>query len=238
MIKNLCNKSLVIICLVTAICLMVSGCQSEKNSEKTPMTTTDTLDIKNGYVEEEPIYDCDADEISSMEIDYTPFVDLEMLISEQSFIDEVSRNFSGWSEQSESLLYGGTGIYLSSTPVYAYHLNDEKLASVILCYVFSEDKAKAGEIQICLNGDEVTYFFSYVGTNSGVDKIVETMKESPDTKFIKLYNNRTHTIIDEDSEPMDTDFKMVGDVFHSLNYEFLGVSYNDIIENLVWIELD
>ena len=233
------KKHLLISCILSVMIMILSGCASDGEGKETTSETTTKkiLNIDMGHNPVEPVYKCDAEILANMDIDYTPFIDIDAKLGEQSFIDECKESYGLVATEEDSALYGSKGCFVSKTPIYAYNLNDEGLARVMICYVFNEDKLCAGEISFNLNEGGVLTVFSFARSNS-VDRNLRTMMESPDEKFIKILNNRSNTIIDENSKPLDIAFKMTGDVFHTLNYEFLGVSYNDIVKNMVWIEFD
>lgn len=224
---------------VVAIMLLSSiiACESREDSEMENVPETTVLNVGNDKLggKVQATYECNADVIKEMDIVYNPIADLKEKLGDMEFVEELKQTLFFLSEDTGEPLYEKKGCYLSMCNVYLYNIDENVVANALRCYIFTEDKEEAGELMFYEVNGELQYDISSCAYGSTSD-ILKILSKAPEATYIILTNGYGHTLVNEDNISSNSEFDIKGDVYHALNYELLGVSYNDIIEDLVWVE--
>lgn len=135
-----------------------------------------------------------------------------------------------------SLPYEDKGCYISITPIHFWDAGENKISTVAWFAVFSQ------------NFDKVITLVCYEYGNTLMMQIdsefystlMEYFCSQPNEKYICIFNGMHILILDSQNVLYDAYNKTTvdGDYYHVLDYEKLGVSYNEIIsqDKLIWIE--
>ncbi len=230
------SKSIVLAVLLIVVSIMSIGCSGYRNSGESETERQTGNNLANMIMGGKTVkYDLDEIELRQMSIDYTPIVDTSEKFSDTEFLNECKERLQPYTESEKAVLYGEKGVYISTYPVYSFYVDERALNDAVRCYIFTEDMVNVGELKFSVEEDALQYRMSLSYNPS---TIVETLALRPEERYILLRNENENGCLDE-SNMVDNDvFSITGDVYHTLNYPLLAVSYNDIINNMVWIELD
>lgn len=216
----------------------VAACTSGNDEEKTPETMSvvshagGTLGGNNGA-----IYECNAEDVLKAGIVKEPIVDLTEKTADEAFMAELKETLKMSSEEENNVLYGKKGCYISTKGIGQYNIAENASADAVNCYIFSEEKEVIGELMFYVYDEKLQYqIVFFESTNPEV--YFKTLSKLPEKEYIVLTNGYKQTYIDEENTVTDLDFDIEGDVFGALNYKFLRVSYNDILEQMVWVEFE
>lgn len=186
-----------------------------------------------------------AEEIEGLEPIYNIDISMEAIINGTDgyekehetlwgFIDSIQEN-CGLPYYGSGFQYGERGCYISLTPIYFWDALSNEIANEVCVAVFNEDFSAAQVIQFFKEENTLTMQLS----SSFGDSMLEAFRAAPDEKFICLFNPDA-CLLDAQNSLYATRDKVTveGDYYHALDYEKLGVSYNDFAspERLIWID--
>ncbi len=178
---------------------------------------------------------CDASIISSYEIDYSPFMNIEKKLQDKSFLKAITEELQQLSEEENTSLTGLDGCYLSTKQVLSFDALSNGMRGVIYVYFFTADREEAGYFIFTRSG--FSALRELVFYNEAVNCLDD---EDASEKYIRLVYNFRHGYLSQDntvSGITSSYFQIVGDYYHALDYETLAISYEEIVaeENLLWI---
>ena len=186
-----------------------------------------------------------AEEIEGLEPVYNIDISMEAIINGTDgyekehetlwgFIDSIQEH-SGLPYYGSGFQYGERGCYISLTPIYFWNALSNEIANEVCFAVFNEDFSAAQVIQFFKEENTLTMQLS----SSFGDSMLEAFRAAPDEKYICLFNPGGGLLDAQNFLHATRDKVTVeGDYYHALDYEKLGVSYNDFasLEKLVWID--
>ena len=68
--------------------------------------------------------------------------------------------------------------------------------------------------------------------------ILKILKAEPDKEYIILYNGEKNILLNKENKTSRSGLKIIGDVFGILDEEELKVTYNELMEDMVWVEFE
>ncbi len=189
----------------------------------------------------------DAEELMSARPEYEPVIDFSR-IAETGFRQITDLIGEGKIDGNGEIPFEEMpGVYISPVPEYIF---DMALFKIIgqRYYLFDEDKEFAGYVQFEKSrfDDSATVYTGIYGSVYDTRKYWSYRSEFQDMKYITVSNFvgavRDDIILIDDSNntryPGMYAYTVNGDYYHTLRYELLGVSFNDITaeEKYVWID--
>lgn len=231
--------------IVALVGILSAGCVDITSGIGVPNSqTNDKLNAIIGTTEKD-LYVCEASIIEKSEIEYSPCIDLSKQLQNQTFLDEWGMTLALLGDDDDTYLYEKKGCYLSACGVYMFNIEEYGLANIVRCFIFTEGGEYAGEIYFSAYNGELSsnVVLRHMSTDRQSD-ILEMLSQYPDNEAILLTNGYRHMFLDENNQISKSDqlsndvaFEVVGDCYHALNEQLLGVSYNEIVDrnNWVWI---
>lgn len=174
-------------------------------------------------------------DISVLNTEHEPIVDLNELLNDNTFQQQVRDYFS--SEPSASNM---NGCYFSVCGAEMYNVNTNKVEKTMQCFIFTQDLEEVGTLHFNMDGSKLITSYSI---NSGTrSALLKKLSEKPDERFVILTDGFNNVmLLNKDNETIklsagSEDFTIIGDCFGLLSVE-LRLSYNDIVneDNLVWV---
>lgn len=234
-------KKYAILAIMVSMMTLMSACDSESteetnvnNVEEKSTKETNNLNEKIGETKEK-VYECDEEVLKKQDIEYNYIMNIEEKLEEEAFLNELKEGLNNLREDVNSFLYEERGCFLSLENVCYFNIVENALMDGVNCYFFTEDKEPAGEVMFFLNNGKIDHNISWY-TRDSMSYILKKLSENPDEKYVILTNGYNHTLIDKFNSSSNIDFKIKGDVYHVLDYERIGVSYDSLIQNMIWIE--
>lgn len=174
-------------------------------------------------------------DISFLNTEHEPIVDLHELLIDNTFQQQVRNYFS--SELSTSNM---SGCYFSVCGAEMYNVNTNNVEKAMQCFIFTQDLEEVGTLHFNMDGSKL--ITSYSINNGTRSALLKRLSEKPDERFVILtdgFNNVMLLNKDNKTIKLSTgsdDFTIIGDCFGLLSGE-LGLAYNDIVneDNLVWV---
>ncbi|MCH5270671.1 MAG: hypothetical protein J1E83_07965 [Lachnospiraceae bacterium] len=185
-----------------------------------------------------------AEEIEGLEPVYNIDISMEAIINGTDGYEEAHETLWGFidSVQESSGLpytggfqYGERGCYISLTPIYFWDARANEIANEVWFAVFNEDFSETQVIQFF----KVENTLMMQWSSAFGESLIEAFRTAPDEKYICMFN--THVCMLDAQNSLHATREQVtveGDYYHALDYEKLGISYNDFAapERLVWID--
>ena len=174
-------------------------------------------------------------DISVLNTEHKPIVDLYELLIDNTFQQQVKDYFS--SEPSASNM---SGCYFSVCGAEMYNINTNKVEKAMQCFIFTQDLEEVGTLHFNMDGSKLITSYSI---NSGTrSALLKRLSEKPDERFVILTDGFNNVmLLNKDNKTIklsagSEDFTIIGDCFGLLSGE-LGLAYNDIVneDNLVWV---
>lgn len=196
---------------------------------------TNSANIIGG--KKETVSECDAQSLAKSIVNLEKSIDVYEKLNDETFIKEVSDVMALTREDPNAYFDGNGGFYISKCQVCSFNLMENSLVNTVRLYLFDVEKTPIGEIMIYKHNDKLGYEIVVYGeyTNSDILKILKT---ESDKEYIILYNGEKNILLNEENKPSGSGLKIIGDVFEILNEDVLTVTYNQLVEDMIWIEVE
>lgn len=236
--------------LSISIVLLLSACSSPQGqqelTETKGMFLSDPRTYTIGGRPADAVTDCDAAAMEGAGLDYEFPWDLREEFSNQEYEAELRAEFLRKLQldrdgNDTSLLADADGCYISLKPHPIFILPDRTYSKAFYCYLFSRDMEPVGRILFVDNNGKLEYNNPEIFNIRSEEYNTKVMREAPDRRFLLITNNYDDLLLDENNvgyEKWNTVYKITGDFFHTLDWEAVSVSYNELTseENLYWLE--
>lgn len=193
----------------------------------------------------EPIYTLSADKVIEANADFGIRIPVDKILKsgigyKKYYEDMISGLNRAIGEVAlvpeDSAFREGGGYYIADRSVRIYDVIDNEVINEEWLFVFSKDYSEVFQFQLSKSGREIV-----VRLCLGVicDELLELMKENPDVKYIVLLNGTHNTLAITPENTIhlwDEEVMVEGDYYHALDYEKMAISYNEIMDNLIWVE--
>lgn len=230
--------------LITLVIFFFNGkSRSNKENENSNNAKESMLDVLIGK-SPEPKLILDAAEISASKIDYEYTLPIKPILDSEEgyegYYESMVQLVKNLCESAENYpFYQEEGFYVSTVPIYYFDAYNNTLSIETHVLLFSKDMSKTTVLIFFTHNNELQVQVLYP-FDSYMEKLFQ---KEPDEKYIFLFNANDNLIIGSDNELYTGisphEFEVVGDYYHALDYEKLGVSYAELTDadNLVWIDI-
>lgn len=254
------KTALLTVVTVLLITALIAGCTftGPKVSKSDPAETTpeDTAETEStsgtvdpdandttGELPENAVMVCNVADLEGKEIRYRPEWYIRSQLTDPQYLAGVGE----WIKRTlylteDSLLKGAEGCYISVVEQPVFRIHDPSGPTSFLCYLFTEDMEPAGEILFYEWGNDLVHNSPVLYGSGMVKWDLGLMAEDPQKEYILLTNGYCEMLLDENNEVYSSDgktFDVVGDYFHSLDWQTIAVSYDQITYSglLEWLPL-
>ncbi|MBD5509826.1 MAG: hypothetical protein HDR08_00985 [Lachnospiraceae bacterium] len=199
-------------------------------------------------------YVLSAEEIANLQIDYESGIPVKEIMNRKAGYESVYDEFLQklqWAAAPEPLTMasnrtsfydGEEGCFISAKPIRFWEAYSNQMSMEEWILIFSKDFQKVAAVQIYKYEGEI-----HIGTcehsTSFMKKVQEGMLAEPEEKFIFLFTGQQTLMLNSENEYWYAGYlaepiKVEGDYYHTLDYETIGISYDEITaeENLFWVD--
>lgn len=178
-----------------------------------------------------------AEEIAGLETAYNIDISMEAIINGTDGYEEVHDrlwNSIDNSHEEGGFMYGERGFYISLTPILFWSATANEIFNDVWFAVFTEDLSEMRGLRFSPEEDSLTMMWDPPFS----DSMLRQFTSAPDEKYICILNPGAFMLGSDNSlYPAHNQTKVEGDYYHALDYEKLGISYNDFTakDQLFWI---
>lgn len=179
-----------------------------------------------------------AEEIEGLELAYNIDISMEAIINGTDGYEEAHDTLWGFIENSHDgggFMYGERGFYISLTPIPFWNARTNEISDEVRFAIFTEDFSEAQTLHVFIEENHLVMQWS----KPFGERMLKQFASTPDEKYICIFNSGV-CMLDSDNflYPTYIQTPVEGDYYHTLDYEKLGISYNDFAarDRLYWIE--
>ncbi|MCH5270064.1 MAG: hypothetical protein J1E83_04890 [Lachnospiraceae bacterium] len=180
-----------------------------------------------------------AEEIMGLEPDYNKDIPMEFIINGTSGYGDLhdtlfsllkSAHKQGW------LPYEDSGCYISLTPILFWSATFNQVSTEMWVVVFSENFDETVKLEFYYYENSLSmHIYSEFSS-----MMLENFRSRPNEKYVCIFNGGRPLMLDSENSLYGIYGRVPveGDYYHALDYEKLGVSYEEIIsqDNLFWVD--
>lgn len=226
--------SVIVICVIGVLGFMTFRLQGEE-SEKGHFIN-EYMNVPMGPLPEGKDV-LSAEEIEGLESAYNIDISMEAIINGADGYEEAHDTLWRFIENSHDeggFMYGERGFYISLTPIPFWNARTNEISNEVWFAIFTEDFSEAQTLQVFTEENSLSMQWS----KPFGDSMLRQFTSAPDEKYICILNPGAFMLGSDNSlYPAYNQTKVEGDYYHTLDYEKLGISYNDFAarDQLFWI---
>lgn len=238
--------------IITIAALLLLACVGllvflRANREQPPEVghhAANSLNVKTGLPEPKLILD--ADEAAGGSTEKSAILPMDAILKQErgyeQHLDSMMRLIEAVCQEGQlDTLKEKAGYYYSTVPILYFDAVRNEVSQTAQVLIFSSDMACVSHITFSRLDDEIIVNCSACDIDCGED-----FRANPDTPFIFVFNGPSSLLIDPENDLLlspwfkgrGDEMTVAGDYYHALDYERLAVTYREVINNLVWVELD